>query len=99
MEEYIMTVTADWIMVNDKDGDTWYGTKERKQGERLMRVHELQEMANDDIELGLQDHPSRQHLFNDFLVVQQGVFQWNEKSKSFRKVSDKYDEISEPIPW
>lgn len=92
-----MTVTADWIMIHGKDGDTYYGTKKREHGEKLMRVSELQEMANDIIKEDLR-HESNNYLFNDFLIVQQGIFQWNERSKSFRKVADHYDKISDPVP-
>lgn len=91
-----MKIVADWLMVNIKEG--YQGVKERKSNEKLIRVSELQDLAEGVIELGDKEHEIYKYLFNDLLVVEQGVFKWNEQSKSFCKVSDEYDGISEPKP-
>lgn len=84
---------ADWLMVSQQD--FCQAVKKRKHGQRLMNISELHEMTGDVIDLG--NHPAHKYLFHDFLVVRQGVFQWDESSKSHRKVSDHYDGISEPV--
>jgi len=87
-----MTI-ADWIMV--EDGDCVFGTKELKNGQKVIRVNELYEIAMDAKE---DMHPSNEYLFTDVFVVDQGVFKWNKNTESFKKISDSYDCLSKPIP-
>jgi hypothetical protein len=88
-----MNVKADWIMVNGKDGDTFQGVKERNNGEKVMSLSELQKMANDVIELGNRDHSAFKFLFINHLEVVQGIYKWNEESKSFLMVIPNLKEL------
>jgi hypothetical protein len=81
-----MTLTI-WTMVHDNDA-IW-GVKERKNNEKIISFSELQEMVNDVVELENENHEAYNYLFNDFLVVNEGVYKWSEESKKFIMIIDK----------
>jgi hypothetical protein len=50
-------------------------------------------MANDVIELGNRDHSAFKFLFINHLEVVQGIYKWNEESKSFLMVIPNLKEL------
>ncbi|ULO09651.1 hypothetical protein H1230_13270 [Paenibacillus sp. 19GGS1-52] len=93
--EYENKVVADWIMV-ENDG-TIYETKNKKPDEKTIRVSDLQKNTTDLVEqFGDLNKTAWKYLFTDTLVVQQGVYKWNEKASSFKKVADGYKSLSKP---
>ena len=97
--EDVKHFVADWFYVSDERVGTSYGTKEIKQGEKLQRVSDLQNSAMYlSSQFGDLKNTVWSYMLTDIFIVQQGVFKWNEKSQSFKKVADKHSGISDPTP-
>ena len=89
-------VIADWFYVTKDNMD--YCTKKMQPREQLNRVYDLQKTVWELQELfGDLNSTAWKHFLTDTFIVQQGVYKWNTRTKSFKKVSDQFSGLS--LPW